>query len=153
MMVQSVSRVRALALRRSTFSLMLRIPLRAREDRLDRVEVRAVGRQVKDAGADSGDGLSDAGDLVRREVVHDDYVAKRERRRQELLDVGAESGAGHRPVENERSREAGPAQAGHKGRGAPMAVRSGVDKAIAFRTPAVAADHGGGYSRLVDKDK
>jgi hypothetical protein len=76
MMVQSVSRVRALALRRSAFSLMLRIPLRAREHLLDRVEVGAVGRQVKDAGAGSGDGFSNAGDLVRGEVIHDHHVAR-----------------------------------------------------------------------------
>ena len=70
MVVQSVSRVRALALRRSAFSLMLRIPLRAREGLLDRVEVGAVGRQVKDAGADSGDRGWDASDLVCRKIVH-----------------------------------------------------------------------------------
>ena len=130
-MVQSVSRVRALALRGSAFSLMLRIPLRARERLLDGVEVRAVGRQVKNAGADSGDGFSNAGNLMRREVIHHHHVAGRERRHQELYDIGAESGAGHRPVEDERSGEAGPAQAGNKGRGAPMAIGSGADKAIA----------------------
>ena len=145
MVVQSVSRVRAVALRRSAFRLG--------EALLDRVEVGAVGRQVKDAGADSGDRGSDASDLVYRKIVHNDHVTGRERRRQELLDVGAESGAGHRPVEDERSGDAGCAQAGNKGRGAPMAVWSGVDKAIAFRTPAIAADHVGGHSRLVEKDK
>jgi hypothetical protein len=59
------------------------------EQLLDRLQIRAVGRQVEERGAGRGDRLADAGDLVGREVVEHHDVAGRERRRQELLDIGA----------------------------------------------------------------
>jgi hypothetical protein len=55
-------------------------------------------------------GLLEAADLVRREVIHDNHAAGDERRRQELLDIGAESDTGDGPVEDERSGQAGPTQ-------------------------------------------
>ena len=82
MVDQSSTLVRAAALRSSALSLAKSL--------LDRVEVGAVGRQVEDAGAGRRDRLADARDLVRGEVVHDHDVAGGERRREELLDVGAE---------------------------------------------------------------
>ena len=41
----------------------------------DRVEVGTVGRQVKQGGAARLDGIPDAGDLVSRQIVHDDDIA------------------------------------------------------------------------------
>ena len=60
------------------------------EQLLDRVEIRAVGRQVEDRGRGRGDRLADDHDLVRRQVVEHNDVAGRECGRQELLDVRAE---------------------------------------------------------------
>ncbi len=61
------------------------------EQLLDRVEIGAVGRKVQEESAGSGDRLAHPVDLVRGEVVEHDDVARFERRREELLDVGAEA--------------------------------------------------------------
>ena len=46
------------------------------EDLLDRVEVRRVRRQVEEAGASGLDRAADARDLVGRQVVEDDDIAR-----------------------------------------------------------------------------
>ena len=58
------------------------------EELLDRVQIRAVRRQVEDRNAGRGDRLADAVDLVRCQIVEHHDVTGSERRRQELLDVG-----------------------------------------------------------------
>jgi hypothetical protein len=54
---------------------------------LDRVQVRAVGRQVEQAGAGGRDRRANALDLVGGEVVHHDEIAGAQGRRQGLLDA------------------------------------------------------------------
>lgn len=58
-----------------------------RQHVFDRVQVGAVGRQIEDAGAGCADGLGDACDLVRREVVHDHNVTGLELGSKELADI------------------------------------------------------------------
>ena len=53
------------------------------------------------------DGLADAGDLVGRQIVHDDDIARPQGRRQHLFAPGEEDLAIHRPVEQHRRDEAG----------------------------------------------
>ena len=60
------------------------------EGGFDRVEVGGIGRQIDEAGPGRFDRLLDAGDLVCGEIVHDDDVARPQRRRQAAADVGAE---------------------------------------------------------------
>jgi hypothetical protein len=60
---------------------------------LDRVEVRAVGRQIAELGAGSLDRLAHALDLVRLEIVQHHDVALAQGRRQRLLDIGKEARA------------------------------------------------------------
>ena len=103
------------------------------EELLDRVEIGTVGRQIEERGVGRGDRLADAVDLVRGEIVEHHDVAGLERRCQELLDVGAERRAGHRPVEHQRRDDAGLPETGDEGRGAPMAVRHGGDQALCDR--------------------
>jgi hypothetical protein len=73
--------------------------------------------------AGRGERLADAVNLVSREIVKHHDVTRRERRRQGLLDVGAESDPGHWPVEHQRRQDAGLPEAGDQGRRAPVAVR------------------------------
>jgi hypothetical protein len=41
----------------------------------DRIEVGTVGRQVKQSGAARFDDIPDTGDLMGRQIVHDDDIA------------------------------------------------------------------------------
>ena len=59
------------------------------EDLFDGVHVGAVGRQELLFRRGGLDGWADAGDLVRGEIVHDDEVARLERRDEDLFDIGA----------------------------------------------------------------
>ncbi len=62
-------------------------------------------------------------------------VARCEGRSEELLDIGLKGLARHGPVEHERSDEAGAAQSGYEGGGAPMATRCCIHQAFAARSP------------------
>ena len=88
---------------------------------------------------------------MRREIVEHHDVARCERGRQELLDIGAERGAGHRAIQHQRCDDAGLPQAGDEGRGMPMAMRHGIDQALAPKAPAVAPRHVGGGAGLVEE--
>src|SRR5258706_3809510 len=65
------------------------------EYHLDRVEIWGVARQIDQAGAAVIDCLAHAGDLAAAEIIQDDIVAWHKRRREHLLDVGAEKLAVH----------------------------------------------------------
>ena len=123
------------------------------EQLLDRVEVRAVGRQVEDRGAGFRDRLAHTIDLVGREVVEHHDVAGFEAWRQELLDVGAERQTCHRPVEDQGRDHAVLAQPGDEGRGLPVPVRHGADQTGAERTAPVAPRHVGRGRGLVEEDE
>jgi len=123
MMDQSSSLVRAAALRKSALSLANSCSIG--------VEIRAVGRQIEDRGIGRGDRLADAGERVGRQVVEHHDVTGRERRRQELLDIGAKGRTGPMrgcgdpaphsgPVEHQRRDDAGLPEPGDEGRGAPV---------------------------------
>src|SRR3546814_6949970 len=87
------------------------------EGHLDRIHVRAVGRQVKDLGAAGGDRLADPGNLVSRQVVEHDDIAALERGCENLTDIDPEGIAIHRPVEHTwrgHAREAQPGDTGHR---------------------------------------
>ena len=86
-------------------------------------------------------------------IVHDDDVAGIERRSQHLLDVGEESGTGHRPVQHARYRHAAQPQTGNEGRGLPVPVRDGGTTPLAFGRSAVAPRHLGRGAGLIDEDQ
>ena len=90
------------------------------EQLLDRVQIGAVGWQVKERGAGRGDRLADAIDPVRGQVVKHHDIARLERRgRRELLHIGAEGDAGHWPVQHQRCDDAAVPEPSDEGRGAP----------------------------------
>ena len=146
MACQRASTVRVAAVRSSVFELG--------EDLLDRVEVGAVGRQVEEAGAAGFDRFAHAGDLVGRKVVHDDDVARLERRRQGLLDIGKKALAVDGAVEDAGRGDPVVAQRGQEGGGLPVAVRHGSPRpAAAPLAAAVAPGHVGLGPGLVDEDQ
>src|SRR3954451_16211421 len=140
----------------SILSSCSRLPeqsLKLGKELLDRVEIRRIGREVKHAGPCRPDRLFDPGDLVNSQVVHRDHVARLQRRREHLLDVGAEHSSGHRPIEHERRDDPAAAQARYDGRGLPVPKRRCIDQALAPWAPAVEAGHRCGRCCLVDEDE
>ena len=91
------------------------------EHLFDGVHIRTIGGQKPSFSAGGFDGFSDAGDLVRVEIVHDDEVARLERRDEDLFDIGAKFLAVDRAVEDARRGEAVVAQSGDERRGLPVA--------------------------------
>src|SRR6266480_1470824 len=75
------------------------------------------------------------------------------RANERLLDIGAERGPSHRAVEHQGRDDAALAQAGDKGRGAPVAVRHRCDQALAARRPAIKAGHLGVEPGLIEEDE
>ena len=80
---QSVSVLRQRAVRTRALSFA--------KQRLDGIEVRAIGWPGPEGGPGSLDGALDAGDLVGPEIVGNDDVAGVQGRHQDLVDVGAEA--------------------------------------------------------------
>jgi len=123
------------------------------EGHLDRVHVGAVGRQVEDLSAPSDDRLAHARNLVCRQIVEDHNIALSERRGENVLDVGAEGIAIHRPVEHPRRGHAGQAQPGDERQGFPVSERRAVAAALADRRPAIKPRHLGVDAGLVEEDE
>jgi hypothetical protein len=90
---------------------------------------------------------------VRAEIIHDNDIARPQRRQQELLDIGPEALAVDRAVDDAGRRDAIVAQRGEEGHGAPVAVRHlGMQRRTAAM-PAVGARHVGLGPGLVDEDE
>lgn len=90
---------------------------------------------------------------MRAEIVHDDDISRRERRRQNLFDISEEAFAVDRPVEHARRGDLVAAQGCEKGRGLPMPVWSlGEERETALR-PAMGARHIGFRPSFVDEDE
>ena len=98
------------------------------ESLFDRVQVGTVGRQIEQACAGTLDCLTNAGNLVRAEPVHDHDIATVQRGNQHLLDIGEEGLAVDRPIEHAGGNQAIAAQTGDEGRGIPVPVRHGIDQ-------------------------
>jgi hypothetical protein len=120
---------------------------------LDRIEVRAVSRQIAHACACGFNGLANADDFVAGEVVEDDRFAWFESGREDLLDIGAEAFAVHRPVEDTRSGQAAGSQRRNQGNRLPVAARNGSDEPLAARVSAISAGHVGGGPGFINKDQ
>lgn len=121
------------------------------ESWFDGIEVGTVGGQIFEPCAGRRDGLFDASDLVARQIVHDDDVVGRQGRRQALLDIGQEGLAIHGAIEHHGRRQAGRAQGGGEGDGLPMAMGGFAHQSLAFHRPAIAPDHVGRSTGLVDE--
>ena len=125
--------------------------LQLRKRQRNRIEVRTVFRQKPELRADGFDRSSHRGALVTREVVHDDDVARRERWRQDLLDVGQKTGAVDRAIKHGWRGEACHAQRPEKRRGVPAAIRRVVGDPGAGQPTAIAANPIGPHTTLIEK--
>ena len=119
------------------------VRLELAEEPLDRVEVRAVRRQVADLGPGRGDQPRHLGRLVARQVVHHHDVPRPQRRGQAPLDIGLEGRRVGRPVERQAGRLRDAAEADRRGQGddLPVAVRHRAVDPHPAGGPAVGAVH------------
>ena len=85
--------------------------------------------------------------------VHDHDVVRRERRDENLIDIGLEPLAVDRPVENHRRRHAVAAQTADEGRRLPMSVRNARAQPLAFLFAPAFARHVGRGPGLIDEDE
>jgi hypothetical protein len=87
-----------------------------------------AGGQARDRlwGAAFRDRLAHALDLVSGQVVHDDQVARTQRRRHGLLDLSQEARSVDRAIERPGRGQAVVAQRGDEGRAARRRPRAGV---------------------------
>ena len=120
---------------------------------LDRIEVRAVGRQVLHLRSHALDGLADAHDLVRTQVVHHHDVAVAQLWRQELLDPGAKRPAVDGPVEHQRGEQPVAVQCTDHRRGAPVPAGGQPQAALAPGRAAPRGRHVGGRPGFVQEDQ
>jgi hypothetical protein len=122
------------------------------EGELDRIEVRAVGRQEAQPRTDAFNRRFHLRLFVHREVIEDDDVAGAERRDEHLLDIGEKRGIIDRPVEDGGRRQPLDPQRGHDRVRLPMAVRRVIAETDPARTPAIAAQQIGRDAGFIDED-
>ena len=91
--------------------------------------------------------------LVAAEIVHDDDITGFEDGQELLLDVGAETLAVDRAVEDARRGEPVAAQRAEEGQRPPAAVWREASQAFAFRPPAAHWGHVGLDPGLIDEDQ
>lgn len=123
------------------------------EGLLDRIEIGRVRWQVEQVCAGRLYGLANTGDLVAGQVVHDDDIAGLEAGGENLLAIGLEGGAVHRPVEHHGGAQATQAQAGDEGGRFPMSPRYRREQAFAAPGSAAQPGHVGFGAGFVDEDK
>jgi hypothetical protein len=112
-----------------------------------------VWRKEHEAGAGALDRRPGAADLVGRQIVQDDDIARREGGCEEGLGIGCEGVAVHRPVDDHGCREAAEAQARDQRGGLPMAMRNRGATSLAARAAPAQPSHLGGGPGLVDEDE
>ena len=121
------------------------------EGLLDRIEVGAVGWQVEQPGLPAFDGLRKAGDLVAGQIVHDDNIARPQRRGENLFDISPEDVTVHGAIEDIRGGDAGGAQTGDKSGGFPVTVGHRGQQAQTSGASARAPGHVGCRRGLVEE--
>ena len=123
------------------------------EELLDGIEIGTVGRQLEQSGAYPLDGQAHSLSLVGGEIVHDDDVAGRQGRGQNLLDIGLEGSRVDGPVDDTGSSEIIAAESGEEGTGLQVTVRHGTDRALSAQRPAISPRHIGLDPGLIDEDQ
>lgn len=90
------------------------------EGHLDRIKVRAVGRQEQHPCTPGLDGFLGGLALMGRQIIHDHDIVFFEGRRELFFDIGLEDAPVHWRVDDEGRGELVAAQAGDEGLGHPM---------------------------------
>src|ERR1700761_5640865 len=123
------------------------------ECHFDRVEIGAIGGQEQQSRFGTLDQLAHASNLVRGQIVHDDDVARSERRDQHLLDKRQEQLTVDGTVEYGACRDAVATQRGDDGAGLPVPMRNGRDQALAARRSTAQPGHVGFDPSLINKNQ
>ena len=145
MVRQVCSMVRASALRSRVLILAKAL--------FNRIEVWRVGGQEQELGFGRADGGANGAALMTSEVVHDDNVAWREDREENLLDISAEACAIDRSVDDARRGEPVATQRRQEREGSPSPEGRFGDEAFASGASAMGAGHVGFRPGLVDEHK
>jgi hypothetical protein len=120
---------------------------------LDRIEVGRIRRQIPEPCAGGVDETAQRGRFVAAEIVHNDDVARLERRQKDLLDISAEAFAVDRPIEQAGRGEAVAAQRAEEGQRAPAAMRRKASYPFASCAPSPQRSHIGLDPGLIDEDE
>lgn len=88
-----------------------------------------------------------------RKIVHNDTIARLERRNQNLPDTGDEGFAVHGAIEHHGRNHAGEAQASNKGGCFAMAMRKPHAQSLASGAAAMGAGHVGSRPGFVNEDE
>ena len=123
------------------------------EQLFDRVEIGTVGGKVDKNCTASFDGLSDAGNLVNGDIVHEHDVTAFQGRSENLFDIGLERLAVHCAFEHERRRHTVVAQRGDECHGLPVAMQHLLDQALSARGAAVEAGDVAGDTGFIDENE
>lgn len=99
------------------------------------------------------DSLTNTFDFMGGQVVHDHDISRHEFGRQDLLDIGLESGAVHGAIENHGSHHSGQPQTGGEGCGFPVTVGNGSATAFTTSGPPSQARHLGRGACLINEDQ
>ena len=123
------------------------------EGHLDRIEIRAVGRQEQKARAGFGNKARRFIALMARQIVKDHCVALAQNGDENLLDIGKESFGIDRPVEHEGRNQPLAGKARKKRCRLPMTIRGMTDGACTDVRPSVTTRHRSGCPSLVEKNQ
>ena len=123
-----------------------------RKRQFDRIEVRTVGWEKPETGADPFDRGLHLGLLVHRQVIEDHDVAGPQRRDEDLLDVGQKRRIVDWAVEDGRRAEPIDPQRSDHGVRLPMAIRGVITQPTSAWAATVATDEVGGDAGFIDED-
>jgi hypothetical protein len=122
------------------------------EQLLDRIEVGTVGRQEAHARADGFDRVAYLWLLIYGKVVEHDYIARAQRRHQDLLHVGADGGCVERSIEDRGRCQSVKAQARDDRVRLPMTARRVIMQPSPAGTATVAPLQIGGDATFIEYD-
>jgi len=115
-------------------------PFQFRKPEFDRIEVGTIGRQIPELRAGGFDPLPHPFDVMGRQVIHDDDVARAQRGREDLVQIGEKGVAIHRSIQESRCGQPIEAEGADKRAGLPVLMGRVIVVAAPSRTPPVATD-------------
>ena len=119
--------------------------------KLDGIKVRRVFRQISQRGPHLLNGLADAGNLVRREVIGDDNIVALECGDQAVLDIGPKHLPVHGAFDHHRGGHSVAAQGRYEGDRLPLSERNAADQPDTARSTPAKPHQIGAHRSLVDK--
>jgi hypothetical protein len=123
------------------------------EGHFDRIQIRAVRRQIVEGGASFRDGLLDATHAMAGKIVANDQITGMQFTREHLADVGQEHCSIHGTIDEQRRHHSLAAQSRDQRRGAPVTVREAAHTALAAKGSSIEPSESRIESSLIQKDQ